>query len=347
MRSARSLGLVGGLVWVVAACGSSTGPHVANISGTWLDSTNYYRSANVLNITQSGDSMQIVSPGYYVNFTYNGVSWWSQEGQAATATGAIFKDSVAICDADIGPPCPNEIGYLRDSDLVVYLAPIPGVAWDSAGLGYTFSHQSWTPNNTTAPAGAPGPVQFSNTVWVSDSMSWSGSCPGVVQVGLGVDTSFIGALPPTILQIVGSLFGGQSWVRQCASAAWNAQSGDFVSWLPVPCTSTDECLVIVSDTSLAKDTIDSWLVRPGGADTLADMTPTYLNTGWLPPYFVLDSGVASLARVKNEAWRSRPIAAGRVGLSAYQSALHRFRAAQMQARRQRMATTFSPTVKRP
>ena len=95
MRSALSLGAVGSLVWVVRACGSATGPPVASLSGAWFDSTDYYRSANVLNITQHGDSVQIVSPGYYVRFTYNGVSWWSGEGQAATATGVIFKDSIA------------------------------------------------------------------------------------------------------------------------------------------------------------------------------------------------------------------------------------------------------------
>jgi hypothetical protein len=340
VRLGLGLGTAASLLWFVSACSSSTGPRVTNIAGTWLDTTNYYQSANVLNITQQGDSVRIVSPGYYVSFTYNGVLWWSQEGQAANATGAILKDSLAICDADIGPPCPNETGYLRDSDLVVYLGPLPGVAWDTTGLGYTFTHQAWTPGNTTPPSGAPGPVQISN-VWVSDSMSWSGTCPGVVQIGLGVGSSITSALPPTIFQLVVPLADGQSWVRQCGASSWTQQSNYFVSWLPVPCTSTDACLIDAGDTNLAKDTTDSWLLRPGGVDTLADVTPTYLNTGWLPQYFLLDSGVTSLAQVSNALQRTRPIAVGNlVRATAYQNALRRFREAQMRARRQRVTTTF-------
>ena len=240
-----------------------------------------------------------------------------------------------ICDADIGPPCPNVTGYLRDSDLVLYLGPLPGVPFDTTGLGSIFSHQAWTPGNTTPPSGAPGPVQVSN-IWVSDSMTWSGSCPGVVQVGLGVGSSIDSGLPPTIFQLVGPLSEGQSWVRQCGSSSWISQSEYFATWLPVPCTSTDGCLIEVSDTSLAKDTIDSWILRPGGVDTLADVTPTYANTGWLPPYFVLDSGVASLARVRKGPWQSDVGLASRAAsLVARQRAIRRFRAARirMQAKR--------------
>jgi hypothetical protein len=327
MRSAVSVGLAAGLLFSVGACGSSTTmPHITNISGAWFDSTDYFRSANVLNISQQGDSVQIVSPGYYVNFTYNGVSWWTHEGQAANATGVIFKDSIAICDADIGPPCPNEIGYLRDSSLVVYLGPAPGFPFDTAGLGYTFSHRAWSPGNTTPPAGAPGPVPVSS-VWVSDSMPWSGSCPGVVQIGLGVGNSIDGDLLPTIFQLVIPIAPGQSWVRQCGSSSWTQQSNYFVSWLPVPCTATDACLIIASDTSLAKDTTDSWLLQPAVVDTLLDVTPTDLNTGWLPQYFVLDSGVASLARVRDGPRQSDFGAAARLPwLVARQRALRRFHA---------------------
>ncbi len=335
MRSALSPVSVGSLLWVVSACGSSTGPHVASISGTWFDTTNYYQSANVLNVTQHGDSVQIVSPGYYVSFTYGGVSWWSEEGQAAAATGAIFKDSIAICDADIGPPCPNVTGYLRDSDLVLYLGPLPGVPFDTAGLGFTFSHGAWTPGNTNPPSGAPAPVQVSN-VWVSDSMSWSGTCPGVVQIGLGVGNSILHGLPPTIFQLVLPLSDGQSWVRQCGSSLWTSQSDYVVTWFPMPCTSTNACFIDVSDTIAAKDTIDSWILQPGGVDTLADVTPTYVNTGWLPQFFVLDSGATSLGRVRNGPWQSRPIAAASLaGVTAYQSRLRRYREAQTRARRQR------------
>lgn len=83
--------------------------------------------------------MQIVSPGYYVGFHYNGVAWFSREGQPASATGVVTTDSVAICDAGLGLPCPNEIGYIRDSNFILCLGPFQG-AWDTAGLGFTF-HQ--------------------------------------------------------------------------------------------------------------------------------------------------------------------------------------------------------------
>jgi hypothetical protein len=129
---------------------------------------------------------------------------------------------------------------------------------------------------------------------------------------------------------------GQSWVRQCGSSSWTPQSEYFATWLPVPCTSTDGCFIEVSDTTLAKDTIDSWVLQPGGVDTLTDVTPTFANTGWLPQYFVLDSGVTSLARVRNGPLQNDVDPASRMAnLVARQRAIRRFRAARVPIRAKR------------
>lgn len=300
MRSGPLIEVAGGLglVAVLGACGSSTAPALgAKLAGSWLDTADYYNELNALTVTLHGDSVQIVSPGYFVAFRYNGVPWYSREGQTASATGVVTRDSVAICDAGLGSSCPNEIGYIRDSSFVLYFGPFDGGMWDTAGLGFTFSRGTWSSGDTIAPADAPPPVALSS-VWVSDSMAWSGSCPGVVQIGIAVGSPIDADLPPTLFQTNEPFSYGESWVRQCATMAWTTQSGYFGGPDPTPCTPADSCFVLLTDTTLSQDTTDSWLFEVTSEDSLVDETPTFLNSGWLPAYFLRDSGATSLARVR-------------------------------------------------
>lgn len=336
MRSGPLTGVAGGLclIVVLGACGSSTAPPAlgAKLAGSWLDTADYYDELNALTVTLHGDSVQIVSPRYFVSFRYNGVRWFSREGQIASATGVVTRDSVAVCDAGLGGSCPNEIGYLRDSSFVLYLGPFGGGMWDTAGLGYTFSRGTWSTADTIAPADAPPPIAISS-VWVSDSMAWSGTCPGVVQIGVALGSPIDADPPPTLFQLDDPLSYGQSWVRQCSSTTWAAQSGYLGSSEPTPCTPADFCIISLLDTALSQDTTDSWFFMVGGEDSLVDETPTFINSGWLPAYFLRDSGATSLARIRGV----RPPPASTI--VRRQSPLVAFREAR---RANRMARAFRP-----
>lgn len=281
----------------VMGCGSSsTGPKTpANpqLIGAWLDSTSFYDQVNILNISGTGDSVDVTSPEYYLNSLWNGVSWWQPVLSNATAVGTVTKDSVALCDAGAGGSCPNEIAYLRGGALVLYLAEeIDGNAQDSAGLGSVYVHESFAAADTVAPAGVPPALQFTG-VWLSDSMP--SSCSGVAQRALVAPNPIYTGSTPWLLQIYGPLYLSTAMTRQCGSTSWSPDSTYLSDWSPYPCTPADGCYAILFDTMSTAS--DLWVLQVATDDSLVVDTAT-AQPSFTPAYFLRDSGVTSLARVR-------------------------------------------------
>ncbi len=279
---------------LVVGCTSTTGPTGPanpNLIGAWLDSTDLGQ-VNLLDITGTGHSVTVVSPEYFLHSSWNGVTWWQPEGSAATALGTVTRDSVALCDPGYGGPCPNEIAYLRNGVLVLYLL-LNGSLSDSAHGGLTYVHQTFDAADTIAPADAPPPLQFSG-VWLSDSMP--SSCSGIAQLGFDVPAPINLPSEPWLLQLYGPFYYANQFHRSCASSTWSPDSTYFTSPLPYPCTPANNCIVFLLDTVLSAT--DTWFLGVATDDSLADDTQLTSQSGWTPPYFLRDSGATSLARVR-------------------------------------------------
>jgi hypothetical protein len=286
---------------LVGACSSSSpttpsGPQAPNIAGSWLDSTDFNGQVDLWNIAQHEDSVEITSPAYYLRSTFNGNVWWGREGVPHSAPGVIAGDSILLCDPTFGPPCPDEIAYLRGNTIVLYLAiAIDGKPADSAFTGVTYARGAWTTGDTIPPLDAPPPVAFAGG-WASDSLDWAPqSCSGIIQIGLAV-TGPLDTIPPSLyLPGPAGLHLAQEWVRQCGTPGWGKRSFYLGFPLPIPCTPADGCVFVLLDTIVAVE--DNWFLAPASGDSLFDITSPSLNTGWRPPYFLRDSSIASLARV--------------------------------------------------
>jgi hypothetical protein len=288
---------------LVVGCTSSTGPSGPanpNLIGAWLDSTDF-EQVNLLNITGTGDSVTVISPEYYLHSSWNGVIWWQPEGSAATALGTVTRDSVALCDPGYGGPCPNEIAYLRNGVLVLYLL-LNGSLSDSAHGGVTYVHQTFDATDTIAPADAPPPLQFSG-VWLSDSMP--SSCSGVAQLGFDVPAPINLPSEPWLLQLYGPFYYANQFHRPCASSKWSPDSTYFTSPLPYPCTPANNCIVFLLDTALSAT--DTWFLGVATDDSLVDDTQLTSQSSWTPPYFLRDSGAMSLASVRGGVSRPREL----------------------------------------
>ena len=275
-----------------AGCTSSgpTLPTPANVSGSWLDNTDFTQS-DLLTIQQNGSSVVVVSPGDYVDFAWGSSVWSQLAGRPDTASGTVVGDSIALCDPQAGGACPNEIAYLRNGSLVLYFTPASSNPADTAGLGSTFIHSTRAPSDTIAPVNAPPAANLSG-VWRSDSVS---ACPAIAEIGLVVPAPY-DSVSGTLLQLNGVFYMATASTRQCGDTSWSQQSVYFMINTTVPCTPADNCTAVFLDTVASKN--DEWFLRVAGADSLADETVAAVNTGPLPPYFLRDSGATSLSRIR-------------------------------------------------
>jgi hypothetical protein len=281
-------------------CSSSTaprGPVNPQLIGSWFDSTSYLQQVNVLNITGTGDSLTVSSPEYYLRAAWNGRSWWQPEDEAALATGTVSKDSVALCDPGYGGSCPNEIAYLRGNTLVLYLL-LNGSLGDSVNGGVTYVHQAFQPTDTIPPADAPAALALTG-VWLSDSVA--SSCTGVAQMGLVAGTPMMPISEPWLLQLYSQLYVVNGMARPCGSSSWNTDSTYFADPLPYPCTPADNCFMLLDDTVLTDTTL--WFLSVATEDSLVVDTLLGTPSGFVPSYFLRDSGATTLARIRN---RTRP-----------------------------------------
>jgi len=67
--------------------------------------------------------------------------------------------------------------------------------------------------------------------------------------------------------------------------------------VPYPCTPADGCDMLLIDTALAAT--DTWFLGVATDDSLVVNTLLTKQSGFVPPYFLRDSGATSLARVRH------------------------------------------------
>ncbi len=301
-RARVRLAVMSAAVAWAGACGSSTAPMApssgttANIAGPWLDSADFMGQADVVTIAQRGDSVVVTSPYYFVRFNYGGNLWWGKEGAPDSAAGIVTGDSIALCDVAFGPPCPNEIAYLRGDSLVLYLAiSLDGNPLDSTFSSVIYRRGAWSANDTIPPPSPPPPMHLAGG-WVSDSLPWADvSCPAIIQIGLSAVGPFDSIGHSVYLPNSAGIYQGVEWTRTCGSMGWNKAAAYSGSTYPAPCTPADGCVFFLFDTTGSD--ADDWYLATVAADSLADITPISINTGLRPPFFLRDSSIASLARL--------------------------------------------------
>jgi hypothetical protein len=299
MRKWRFLGLAVGPIAIYAGCSSTpptssvSGP--ANLAGSWFDSTDFGQ-VNLLTISQQGANVVVISPAYYQPFSWGGVNWWEREGQPDTATGTVTGDTLVLCDAAVGLPCPNEIAYLSNGLLVFSL--------DSVDISYF--HSLWSTADTIPPASAPAAVELPG-VWLSDSVGRS--CPGIAQIGLVVGLPVNSG--ESIFQMNEPLYESQGWTRQCGETTWNSRGlgwqdeteyiGSLTSF---PCSPADNCYVYFVDADSVQVTLNGWFFLANSSTVLIDES-SGINGGPLPDDFVLDGDLTSLTNLAGSAPRAR------------------------------------------